>query len=524
MGLQIRVRHALGERVMELPDRTIDEPLTVGRSTIAEVQMPSVTVAPRHCVLFIHDGHWVVQDLGAGVGTLVNGRPVREATLLSIGDVITVGGANGSPTIEVDPLAAAEGRTGYAGSGLPHLQEPESAGYSAYGARGMGHVHPPQHAAPVPQYAAAEAAHNPDDIGAYSAASTATTYYPRRRKASNAGAITVMIVAAILVGSLIFYVLSQPRERTVVIKAQETPVVKPASRVSLFGDVPAGSNNVVTTPTPPPTKTVKPKPPKVKPVKPNSNDAPEIGVEQPGTTPPTTPSPKPGTPEEGQDPIKKPSAGPEEGMDPIKKPAGTTPKPGGPEEGMDPIKKPGGSDTTPPKPAGKDPENLDPAAALSFETMKELANTPGKESFAILRFEDFKRTMPGKFDTQLDEFIDKKMDRLWWERIDQLMKKMKRLESDRDKTQLEVFDENNPDEKKKKLDAIKKMKEELVTSGKLLKEQMGYIEVDPPNLSSEGDLAQAATRRNKQLYENWKRITLSYIKANQGRLQWMNDT
>src|SRR4051794_18913214 len=40
MGLQIRVRHALGERVIELPDRTVDEPLVVGRASTAEIQVP----------------------------------------------------------------------------------------------------------------------------------------------------------------------------------------------------------------------------------------------------------------------------------------------------------------------------------------------------------------------------------------------------------------------------------------------------------------------------------------------------
>ena len=49
MGLQIRVRHALGQRVIELPDRAVDRPLVVGRAANAEVQVPSVTVAPKHC-------------------------------------------------------------------------------------------------------------------------------------------------------------------------------------------------------------------------------------------------------------------------------------------------------------------------------------------------------------------------------------------------------------------------------------------------------------------------------------------
>ena len=48
MPLQIRVRHALGERLMELPDRTVEGPVVVGRSASSDVQIPSVNVVPRH--------------------------------------------------------------------------------------------------------------------------------------------------------------------------------------------------------------------------------------------------------------------------------------------------------------------------------------------------------------------------------------------------------------------------------------------------------------------------------------------
>src|SRR5690349_5877198 len=115
MGLQVRVRHALGERLMELPDRTVEQPILVGRAGGCEVQVPSVSVAPKHCALFRHDGHWVVQDVGGTTGTYVNGHPVSDPAVLQIGDVISIGSEAAAPTIEVDPAAAAEGRHGWAG-------------------------------------------------------------------------------------------------------------------------------------------------------------------------------------------------------------------------------------------------------------------------------------------------------------------------------------------------------------------------------------------------------------------------
>src|SRR6476661_7579582 len=110
MSLQARLRHTLGERWVELPPRGVDEPLVVARIANADVQVPSVTVAQKHCVLFVHDGLWVAQDVAGSTGTYVNGVQIEGPTLLKIGDVITLGPDTSAPAIEVDPAAAAQGR------------------------------------------------------------------------------------------------------------------------------------------------------------------------------------------------------------------------------------------------------------------------------------------------------------------------------------------------------------------------------------------------------------------------------
>src|SRR4051812_40224753 len=113
MALQVRLRHALGEKVVELPVREVAEPLVIGRGREADLQIPSVSVAPRHRALFLHEGQWVVQGL-AGV-TKVNGMPVEGPQVLNIGDVLTVGTDPTPPRIEIDPIAASEGRQGPTG-------------------------------------------------------------------------------------------------------------------------------------------------------------------------------------------------------------------------------------------------------------------------------------------------------------------------------------------------------------------------------------------------------------------------
>src|SRR5580765_2321888 len=177
MPLQIRVRHALGERLMELPDRTVEGPVVVGRSSSCDVQIPSVNVAPRHCALFRHEGRWVIQDLGGTTGTFIKGMPVTGPTPLHVGDVITVGSEATPPTIEVDPAAAAEGRTGWAGELPASAAAPAPALPRASSARHLAPHHAPRPmqyvaGAAVPGYGASSAAYGAPPAGFSQAAPT----------------------------------------------------------------------------------------------------------------------------------------------------------------------------------------------------------------------------------------------------------------------------------------------------------------------------------------------------------------
>jgi len=544
MGLQIRIRHALGQRVIELPERTAEDPIVVGRSGSALVQIPSVTVAPRHCVLFVHEGHWAVQELQTGT-ILINGQPVDGASLLQIGDVIQIGQDAGA-TIEVDPGAAAQGHTGYAGvfaegmsaaashpqASVPYAPPAYSPPASA-GARGAPAA-APQYAAPQPAYG--DYASADDQISFTPSAPSTYSSYRRPARSGNGGMIAVMVIAVVLIGSVVAYVIYREKSKPPVAqKPPEVIIVKaPAApkKVEVFeglgtadtaidkmdktGRIP-GSKPAAATPSgvkPAGSATIDPRANPDASSTPAASDRPQRPLEsatvRPGEVSPETPA-KPETP---VDSAKKPAAGgsDEPAMDPVRRPAATDES----DPPMDPVRKPAA-------PAGPDAETLDPAMAASWEGMKQLAEMPGKESFAILRFEDFRRLNPGKYDKELDEFIDQKMDRIWWERIDQLFRRIETLNEAAKKTQLEIFDENNPDVKKQKIEAMNDMKKDLELANKTLRETMGYAETNPPNLNSSAELASLAQKRDKLKYEGWKKATLFFIKSNQGRLQWANE-
>lgn len=89
--MRIHLTHALGEQTFELAPRSVDDPIVIGRSSEADLQVPSIDISVRHAVLFVHQDRWVLQNDVSSSGTRINGRPVHGPVVLKTGDVITFG-------------------------------------------------------------------------------------------------------------------------------------------------------------------------------------------------------------------------------------------------------------------------------------------------------------------------------------------------------------------------------------------------------------------------------------------------
>src|SRR4051795_4035133 len=103
MGLQVRLSDSLGERLIELEARAAERANVVGRGAEAEVEVPSSGISKRHCLLFVHEGRWVVQDGGSASGTFVNGKRLTGPAFVETSDTITLGAGSKPPTLVVDP-------------------------------------------------------------------------------------------------------------------------------------------------------------------------------------------------------------------------------------------------------------------------------------------------------------------------------------------------------------------------------------------------------------------------------------
>jgi RNA polymerase sigma-70 factor (ECF subfamily) len=68
-----------------------DRPLLIGSAIEADVQLPPGKAAPRHARVFRDPEGWMVEDLGSGFGTAVDGEKIDQPVLLPPGGVIHLG-------------------------------------------------------------------------------------------------------------------------------------------------------------------------------------------------------------------------------------------------------------------------------------------------------------------------------------------------------------------------------------------------------------------------------------------------
>jgi len=68
------------------------QPVTsIGRASSNTVVVPDTYTSSQHALLTWREGRWWLEDRNSRNGTRLNGKPIEEQTLVSGGDVITLG-------------------------------------------------------------------------------------------------------------------------------------------------------------------------------------------------------------------------------------------------------------------------------------------------------------------------------------------------------------------------------------------------------------------------------------------------
>jgi hypothetical protein len=67
-------------------------PLTsIGRAPINTIVLNDSFASSEHALVVLRGGQWWLEDRGSANGTLLNGEPLEEPTVISSGDVIGIG-------------------------------------------------------------------------------------------------------------------------------------------------------------------------------------------------------------------------------------------------------------------------------------------------------------------------------------------------------------------------------------------------------------------------------------------------
>ena len=514
MGLQVRLRHALGERVLELPSKPVDDPVVVGRAADADVQVPSVNVGSRHAVLFVHDDHWVVQDVSSSHPTYVNGEPLSGPRPLYSGDVVVLGTDANAPMIEVDPdgvtLAHAEPAAGSAVAAAPfNGAYPSPTGSMPAVPAPPAYVAPPSrmvttgvrapqaagmYVAPAP-YDTVEHPHaqphdpHADEEAAWTAAAAGATRRRRRQPKTSEAAIGVAVLVAVGVIGTVSYLVYQRR--------QEAEVAAGVNRVE----------PVKTAPAPAPEPAMKRVPKSI-----FSEDGPAPAA--PSTTPPKA-SPTPNR--------NKPAPPPDlTDAQPPGDPGDAPPQPD--EKVTAPAPAEGGGKASPASKAGGGAD--DTVISESDPTFKRVENAyyspdPAK---ALLTFDAYEEEFPNKHTPRIEEYREAMLDKIWWDRIESLFEKRQALTQGIKETQLAIKEETEEAHKKTVLEPrLEEQKSRLASLGEKLTKEMGYRATTPPPITDEAAMAELRAKRDKALYEPWKKRVLKHIRDKHGDYPWANE-
>ena len=63
----------------------------IGRNPSNTIVIEDEYASGEHLLIALRGPQWWLEDLGSRNGTLLNGQPLRQAAVISIGDVITIG-------------------------------------------------------------------------------------------------------------------------------------------------------------------------------------------------------------------------------------------------------------------------------------------------------------------------------------------------------------------------------------------------------------------------------------------------
>jgi hypothetical protein len=144
------------------------------------------------------------------------------------------------------------------------------------------------------------------------------------------------------------------------------------------------------------------------------------------------------------------------------------------------------------------------------------------EAKAILQFDDYARTHPNAPADKLAAFTDRMVDRIWFERIENLCDQREDLNRKIAETDKDLSEETDEAYKKRVLVPLREQyMSRLQNIEEELTQNMKYTAKATPNLLDDAEIDRLRQGRDKAYYESWKSRVLSHIRRTHGELPWV---
>ena len=158
----------------------------------------------------------------------------------------------------------------------------------------------------------------------------------------------------------------------------------------------------------------------------------------------------------------------------------------------------------------------------AWRNVQDAQEGKGHPGQAIWIYLDFMRMNPGKFEAELQHDLDRALDRLWWLRLDELMRRRERLASDIQQKNNQIAQEDpGSDGQKTLIDQRTKLEEQQKGLLDELEQEMSFKRREAPNPSDVDAVASHRAERDPDKYSAWRRKVLQSV-AEARRLPWGN--
>ena len=154
----------------------------------------------------------------------------------------------------------------------------------------------------------------------------------------------------------------------------------------------------------------------------------------------------------------------------------------------------------------------------------QVARYSPDEAGAIVKFDDYARSHPGQFSAELEALTEKALDRIWFERIEQLCKSREELKAKIAEVDKDLAEESNDAYKKRVLAPLKEQYAGRLKSVEdVLTGEMKYTAAATPNLVDDAELERLRKQRDAGVYTAWKTSVLAHIRRTHGELPWVSE-